>query len=110
MLSKLTSLTGSITSSLGALSANFGSLATHNGYSSGYFTGLPAWNDCDTYIRDGNIASILSLIQKVVSSTTIKCEAKVAWLNDLLGRINAALEIKKESVAQLQTLINGIAT
>ena len=30
-------------------------------------------------------------------------------MNDLLGRINAALEIKKESVTQLQTLINGIA-
>ncbi len=48
------------------------------------------------------------MIQKVVSSTTIRCDAKVAWLNDLLGRINAALEIKKESIAQLQSLINGI--
>ena len=51
----------------------------------------------------------MALIQKVVSSTTIRCDAKVAWLNDLLGRINAALQIKKESIAQLQALINGIS-
>lgn len=40
----------------------------------------------------------------------MKCDAKVAYLNDLLGRINAALQIKKESIAQLQVLIDGIAT
>lgn len=109
VLNRLTSLTGSITSSLGSLSTSFGSLSTLSGFSSGYFAGLPAWSDCDRFIRDGNIAEILALIQKVVSSTTIRCDAKVAWLNDLLGRINAALEIKKESIAQLQALINGIA-
>lgn len=29
-------------------------------------------------------------------------------MNDLLGRINAGLKIKKESIAQLQALIDGI--
>ena len=109
VLNRLNTLTGSITNSLGSLSTSFGSLATLTGYSTGYFTGLPAWIDCDKFIQNGNIAEILALIQKVVSSSTIRCDAKVAWLNDLLGRINAALEIKKESIAQLQILINGIA-
>lgn len=47
----------------------------------------------------------MALIHKVVSSTTIKCEAKTAFLNDLLGRICAAIEIKKESVYKLQALV-----
>jgi len=110
VLSRLTSLAGSINTSFSSLSGSFTNLSQLSGYSSGYFTGLPAWADCDKYIKDGNIADILALIQKVVSSNTIRCDAKVAWLNDLLGRINAALEIKKESIAQLQALIDGIAT
>lgn len=109
VLKRLNTLTSSITSTVGSLSTSFGSLSTLTGYSAGYFAGLPTWLDCDKFIADGNIAEILALIQKVVSSTTIRCDAKVAWLNDLLGRINAALQIKKESIAQLQALINGIS-
>lgn len=56
VLSRLSSLTGSITSSFGSISSSFGSLATLTGYTSGFFSGLPAWNDCDRFIRDGNIA------------------------------------------------------
>jgi len=107
VLNRLSSLAGSITNSIGSISS-LGSLSGIGGISTGYFSGLPAWTDCDKLIKDGNIAEILALIQKVVSSTTIRCDAKVAWLNDLLGRINAALEIKKESVAQIQCLIDGV--
>jgi hypothetical protein len=94
-LKRLSTLSGSLTNTLGSISDSFGSLASLSGYSTGYFAGLPAWIDCDRFIRDGNIAEILALIQRVVSSTTIRCDAKVAWLNDLLGRINAALLIKR---------------
>jgi hypothetical protein len=110
VLNRLTTLTSSMNSAFASFSSSFGSLATLNGYSSGFFFGLPTWFDCDRFINDGNIAEILTLIQKVVSSTTIRCDAKIAWLNDLLGRINAALVIKKESVSQLQILISGITT
>ncbi len=110
VLNRLNTLTSSMSSAFGSFSSSFGSLATLNGYSTGFFSGLPTWFDCDRFINDGNIAEILALIQKVVSSTTIRCDAKVAWLNDLLGRINAALIIKTESVSQLQILIRGITT
>ena len=43
-----------------------------------------------------------------MSSTTIKCDAKIAFLNDLLGRLCAAIDIKGESVFQLKALIDGI--
>ena len=95
VLNRLSTLSGSLTNTIGSISASFGSFASFSGYSTGYFAGLPAWVDCDKFIRDGNIAEILALIQKVVSSTTIRCDAKVAWLNDLFGRINAALQIKR---------------
>ncbi len=103
VLKRLSTLAGSFTGSW-----TFGSLNTTFNATS-ILTGLPSLPDCDVLIKDGNIVEIVALIQKVVSST-IKCSAKIAYLNDLLGRINAALSIKKESVAQLQALINGIAT
>jgi hypothetical protein len=88
----------------GSLAGGFtGSLNT-----GGFSTGLPSWNDCDALIKDGNVAEILALIQKLVSSTTIKCDAKIAFLNDLLGRLCAAIDIKGESVFQLKALIDGI--
>lgn len=111
IIQRLQSLSGSILSGVTGLNGgvsvlnNLGSLSGHTGTVS---TGLPSWTDCDRLIKDGNIAEILALIQKVVSSTTIKCEAKTAFLNDLLGRICAAIEIKKESVFQIKALIDGV--
>lgn len=76
---------------------------------SSLLSGLPTLFDCDKLINDGNIVEIVALIQKVVSSN-LRCDAKIAYLNDLLGRINAGLSIKKESIAQLQILIDSITT
>ncbi len=103
VLKRLTTLAGSFTGSW-----TYGSLNTIF-TSTSVLTTLPTLTDCDVLIKNGNIVEIVSLIQRVVSSTT-KCNSKIAYLNDLLGRINAALSVKKESVAQLQALINGIAT
>ncbi len=114
ILKRLSTLTGSISTtsfgSLGAIGGSYtgGVIGGITGGVSGVFSGLPTWSDCDNLIKNGNIVEILSLIQKIVSSTTLKCSAKVAYLNDLLGRINAGLKIKKESIVQLQALIDGI--
>lgn len=70
-------------------------------------SGLPALSDCDQLIKDGNIVEIVALIQTVVNST-VKCDAKIAYLSDLLGRINSGLSIKTESISQLQGLIDSI--
>lgn len=74
VLQRLQSLGGSILggstqingglSVLGNLGASVGGVIS---------TGLPSWSECDKLIKDGNIAEILALINKVVSSTTIKC-------------------------------------
>ncbi len=113
VLQRLTTLTSSISTSFGSI----GSLGTISGLNvlggltgsyGGVFAAFPSWTDCDNLIKNGNIVEILALIQKVVSSTTLRCEAKVAYLNDLLGRINAALKIKRESIGQIQALIDGL--
>lgn len=113
-LKRLTTLASSFTGTLnlGSLSTNLSS-GSYTGSLTGSYTGsnllsgLPTMFDCDKLINDGNIVEIVALIQKVVSST-IRCDAKIAYLNDLLGRINSGLSIKKESIAQLQALIDSI--
>lgn len=111
-LKRLTTLASSFTGSF-----SFGNLNSYTGSYPGSLTGsltgssllagLPTMFDCDKLINDGNIVEIVALIQKVVSGT-LRCDAKIAYLNDLLGRINAGLSIKKESIAQLQGLIDSI--
>lgn len=90
---------------------NLGSLGSFGGYNLGgassYYSGFASWTDCDVMIKNGNSVEILQLIQKVVSSS-IKCEAKVAYLTDLLGRICAGIEIKKENINSLTVLIQNI--
>lgn len=113
-LKRLTTLASSFTGTLnlGSLSTNLLS-GSYTGSLTGSYTGsnllsgLPTMFDCDKLINDGNIVEIVALIQKVVSST-LRCDAKIAYLNDLLGRINSGLSIKKESIAQLQALIDSI--
>lgn len=52
VLSRLSNLAGSLSVNFGSI----GSLGSLGGVSGGYFNGLPAWNDCDKFVRDGNIA------------------------------------------------------
>lgn len=91
VLNKLTNLASSFT---GSWSFSGSTSYLGGSTSSNLLSGLPSMTDCDKLIKDGNIVEIVALIQKVVSSN-LRCDAKVAYLNDLLGRINAGLSIRK---------------
>lgn len=109
-LKRLTTLASSFTGSFSYGTLNTSLLTgayTGSLTGSSLLAGLPTLFDCDRLINDGNIVEIVALIQRVVSST-LRCDAKIAYLNDLLGRINSGLSIKKESIAQIQILIDGI--
>ena len=49
--------------------------------------------------------AITKTIQIVVSSDTITCEQKVAYLSDFFGRINTAVKIKNFTLAQIKIIV-----
>jgi hypothetical protein len=71
--------------------------------------GFLSWKEVDELIKNGDISEILQLIQSVVASDA-DCDIKTAYLSDLLGRVLSGIEIKKESITQIKTLIQGALT
>lgn len=77
-------------------SQSYGSQSSSSSSSSSYsssaslYSSLPSIGQLDKYIHGGAIVEIIQTIQLVVDSK-IKCEAKVAYLSDFLGRIYAAI-------------------
>lgn len=49
---------------------------------------------------------IIQTIQLVVDSK-IKCDAKAAYLSDFLGRICAAIEVKKFALKELKAIVTA---
>lgn len=73
------------------------------------YSSLPSISKLEKYIYDGDIVEIIQTIQLVVDSK-VKCEAKVAYLNDFLGRICAAIEVKKYALNELKAIVAAAVT
>ena len=44
-------------------------------------------------------------IQLLITSDSLTCEQKIAYLTDFLGRINSAIKMKKFTLTQLKIII-----
>ena len=66
---------------------------------------MPSPDELDDIIAKGDALAITKTIQIVVSSDTITCEQKVAYLSDFFGRINTAVKIKNFTLAQIKIIV-----
>jgi predicted nucleic acid-binding Zn-ribbon protein len=99
VLSRLGNLAGQISGGLSTGGFSIGGGAVN------VFSGLPQCSDIDGYIQKGDCQSIITIVNQTVNGNTLTCDAKIAYLNDILGRICAAITVKKQSVANLTATI-----
>ena len=66
---------------------------------------MPSPDELDDIIAKGDALAITKTIQIVVSSDTITCEQKVAYLSDFFGRINTAVKIKNFTLTQIKIIV-----
>jgi hypothetical protein len=74
--------------------------------SGSFYSSLPSISQLEKYIYGGDIVEIIQTIQLVVDSK-IKCDAKAAYLSDFLGRICAAIEVKKYALNDLKAIVTA---
>lgn len=77
-----------------------------NSGSGSFYSSLPSISQLEKYIYGGDIVEIIQTIQLVVDSK-IKCDAKAAYLSDFLGRICAAIEVKKYALNDLKAIVTA---
>jgi len=106
------SSSSSSSSSSSGSSSSYGSgssSSSGSGSSTSLYTSLPSISQLEKYIYGGDIVEIIQTIQLVVDSK-VKCEAKAAYLSDFLGRICAAIEVKKYALNQLKVIVSAAVT